>query len=94
LAGRLEILVPYDILRRSHIPLLRSTRLQVVPFADAARAFDGNSEEWIHSLGLVVQRLLGAFGRASNLRLDLAVPVGPSRPADFHVSLSFAAGIL
>jgi len=94
LAGRFEILVPYDVLGRLRVPLLGRTRLQFVPFADAARVYDGDSDQWIHSAGLGVQRFLGAMGRASYLRLDISVPVGPERPADVHFTVSFAPGLL
>ena len=52
LSLRAEIPVPYDLLRRSRIPLLRRTGVQFVPFADAARVFDGDVEGWIQSYGL------------------------------------------
>ncbi len=90
IAGRIEILVPYDVLGRLRLPLFTRARLQFVPFADAARVFDGTSDTWIHSVGLGVQQFLGFPGRAANVRLDIAVPVGPERPNDIHFSVRFA----
>lgn len=90
LSVRAEIPVPYDLLRRSRLPLLRNTGVQFVPFVDAARVFDGDAEGWIQSYGLGAQKLLGGFGRAANLRLDIAFPVGPERPDDVLFLLRFA----
>jgi hypothetical protein len=40
-----------------------------------------------------VQKLLGPFGEASFLRLDVAVPMGPERPDDVRAYLYFARGL-
>lgn len=90
LSVRAEIPIPYDLLRRSRIPLLRSTGVQFVPFADAARVFDGDVEGWIQSYGIGLQKLMGGFGRAANLRLDIAFPVGTERPDDVLFLVRFA----
>ena len=88
---RTEIAIGHDLMARSGLPLLRHTGLQFVPFADAARVFEGDSDTWIHSAGLGVQRYLGGFGRGANLRLDVAVPIGPRRPDEVVFLLRFAS---
>ncbi len=88
-SGRLEMRIPYDFLSHAPIPGLRSTHLQFVPWVDSARIFDGEGEEWNTSVGLGIQRFLGFFGRASNLRLDLAAPLGPDRSHDLRIALVF-----
>lgn len=90
LAGRLEWRWPWDPLRASGIPVARSLRLQLVPWADAARVFEGDRDEWLASTGIGVQRFLGFLGRASKLRVDLARPLGPDRQEDWWWSVGFA----
>lgn len=89
LAGRAEWLVPYDLLRATRIPGLRSLHLQFVPWGDAGRVWNGNSEAWIHAAGLGIQKFLGTLGPASNLRMDLAFPIGPDRVDDFQLIVQF-----
>lgn len=97
--ARLEILVPYDVFARARVPLLRKAGLQFVPWADAGRTWEGDcvdgdgSGAWLTSAGLGVQKLLGPFGEASFLRLDLAAPMGPERRDDLRVYLYFARGL-
>ena len=83
---RAELPIPYDLLRHSGLPAVRATGIQFVPWADAARVDD----EWIQSLGLGLQRHWAGMGRAANVRLDVAFPVGPARPADVVFLLRFA----
>lgn len=92
LTARVEYLLPYDILGDLHIPLVSAMGLQLVPWADAGRVWDGNSERWIHSVGFGLQLFLGVFDRASNLRLDFAFPTGENAPDDFRLELHFAPG--
>jgi hypothetical protein len=99
LRARLEVQVPYDVFKRARVPLLRKAGLQLVPWADAGRTWgedpasgDG-SGTWLTSAGLGVQKLLGPFGEASFLRLDVAVPMGPERPDDVRAYLYFARGL-
>ena len=82
-----ELPLPYDVLRLSRIPYLRSLGVQFVPWADAARVDDA---AWIHSVGCGIQRHWIGFGRAANLRLDVAFPIGPQRPADVVFLVRFA----
>lgn len=73
-AARLEYLIPYDVFSYTRIPLLRSSRIQVVPWGDAARVGDGDSPGWIRSVGVGLQRYLWPIENAANLRLDFAFP--------------------
>jgi len=84
LAARAEWLVPYDLMKSTRIPGVRSLHLQFVPWGDAARVWNGDSDDWIHSAGLGIQKFLGIMGPISNLRLDFAFPIGPDRPEDFR----------
>lgn len=93
LAARLEYMMPYDLMALTRIPLLRSTPLQLVAWADAGRVWEGNSETWIHSVGIGVQLFLGAFGNASNLRLDFAFPTHDRRRGDVEIILHFTPGL-
>ena len=89
-AARLEYLVPYDLFAYTHIPLLRSSSIQIVPWADAARVGNGDSTGWIRSAGVGLQRYLWPVEKAANLRLDFAFPLdGNSR--DVVVYLWFVA---
>jgi len=89
LAGRAEVLVPYDFFGWTGIPGVRNLKLQLVPWADAGRVWEGTSDQWITSLGAGLQRYLGPFGSGAFLRLDAAFPVGPDRPADIVWYLHF-----
>jgi hypothetical protein len=73
-AARLEYLVPYDLLAYTHIPLLDDTKVQFVPWGDAARVGEGDSQDWIRSAGIGLQRYLWPIEEAANLRLDFAFP--------------------
>ena len=88
-AARLEYLVPWDLLGRTGLPLVKDLRLQFVPWADAGRVWEGTSDAWLTSAGLGVQYYLGPFSEASYLRLDVAAPMGPDRPDDVRVYLWF-----
>ena len=90
--ARLELLLPFDLLRRTGLPVLRSARVQFVPWADAGRVWRGNSDRWLTAAGLGLQRYLGPFGRGAYLRFDIAVPLGPDRPDDLRFYLRFARG--
>ncbi len=89
--GRAEILVPYDLLGRSGIPLVRRLHLQFVPWADAGRVLGG--PRWLTSAGIGAQYYLGPFGGVSYLRFDAAFPLGPDRPGDVRFYLRFARGL-
>ena len=93
LAGRLEYHVPYDLLARTGIPYVRSLHLQLVPWADAGRVWEGNASTWITSGGLGLQYYLGPFERVTHIRLDLAFPLGPDRTDDVQVLLGFSRGL-
>lgn len=87
---RAELPVPFDVLRRTGIPLLRDTGVQFVPWADAAWVEAEDDGTWIHSIGLGIQRHWIGLGRAANVRLDVAVPIGRDRPADVVFLVRFA----
>ena len=92
----LEYYVPYDLLAATHLPLLDRTQLQFVPWADAARTWGGDSDVWIQSAGIGMQRFLGAFqgfAQVSFLRFDFIFPMGPDRPDDIRYELYFAKGL-
>ena len=92
-AGRLEYLIPYDLFTHSHIPVLWRLRFQFVPWADAARTWDGATDAWIAAAGLGVQYYLGPFGDPTFLRLDVAFPMGPDRSRDVRLELHFVTGV-
>jgi outer membrane protein assembly factor BamA len=94
LALRAEYLFPYDLLGELSIPYVNSLGIQLVPWFDAGRVWDGNSNKWIHSAGFGLQSLLGAFGRASYLRLDFSFPTADGAADDFRIDLRFAPGNL
>ncbi len=89
-AARLEYPVPYDVLAASRIPLLRDTKIQFLPWFDGARVGEGDSTDWITSAGVGLQRYIGPFGQAANLRLDFAFPF-ENPDDDFFVYLWFVA---
>jgi hemolysin activation/secretion protein len=90
-ALRLEYLFPYDIFYHARVPLLKKAQLQFIPWGDAGRVGDGTTTEWIHSVGFGIQRYLGPFEEASNLRLDFAWPTSDLKQDNFRVFLSFTA---
>ena len=92
-AGRLEYLIPYDLFTHTHIPVLWRLRFQLVPWADAARTWDGSTDAWITSAGLGVQYYVGPFGDPTFLRLDVAFPMGPDRSRDVRLELHFVTGV-
>jgi len=92
-AGRLEYHVPYDLFARTGIPYVKSLHLQFVPWADAGRVWNGNSPEWLTSAGLGLQYYLGPFEQVTHIRLDVAVPMGPDRPADVYAFLGFSRAL-
>ena len=67
--------------------------MQLVPWADAGRVWDGDSDAWLHAAGFGLQTFLGAFEKASNLRVDFSFPTASDAPDDFRVDLSFTAGL-
>jgi hypothetical protein len=89
-AARLEYLVPYDLFAYTRIPLLRSSKIQTIPWADAARVGEGDSMDWIRSVGIGLQRYLWPIDNAANLRLDFAFPLDDDA-RDVVVYLWFAA---
>lgn len=93
LAGRLEYLVPYDVFERARVPILWRLQLQLVPWADAARTWDGASDVWITSAGMGIQHFLGDFGAPTSLRFDVAFPMGPDRSRDVRLELHFVRGV-
>jgi hypothetical protein len=84
LATRVEYRIPYDPLAATRLPVLRDTHLQFIPWTDAARVGEGDSQDWIASAGLGLQMYLGPFGKAANLRFDAAFPIDD---ASVHPSL-------
>ncbi len=93
LAARLEYLIPYDLFERARIPILWRLQLQLVPWADAGRTWDGAADVWITSAGLGVQHFLGDFGAPTSLRFDVALPMGPDRSRDVRLELHFVRGV-
>jgi hypothetical protein len=92
--ARLEYMVPYDLLAATRLPLLRSARLQFVPWADAGRTWGGTVDAWIQAAGIGAQRYLGLpLAEASYLRFDVAFPLGPDRPEDVRLELYFAGSL-
>lgn len=89
-AARLEYPVPYDLFAMSRIPLLRSTHVQWLPWFDAGRVGDGDSRDWMSAAGIGLQRYIGPFGEAANVRLDVAFPFD-SPTDDVVVYLWFVA---
>ncbi len=89
-AARLEYLVPYDMFSFTHIPWLESSRIQMVSWADAGRVGEGDSQDWIRSVGIGLQRYLWPIDNAANLRLDFAFPFD-NPTSDFAVYLWFVA---
>jgi hypothetical protein len=86
-AARVEYLFPYDLFASSHIPIVKDAGLQIIPWADAGRVGEGDSQGWITSVGVGLQRYLWPIEEAANLRLDFAWP----QHDDFTVYLWFTA---
>lgn len=93
ISARVELLVPYDFLAWTTVPVIRDLRLQFVPWADGGRVWDGNRNTWITSAGAGVQRYLGPFGKGAYLRLDAAFPTGPDRPDEIRWYLRFSRAL-
>ena len=91
--ARVESPLPYDFFGHSNIPILWRLRLQFVPWADAARTWDGPTDAWIYAAGLGVQHYLGPFGDPTFLRFDVAFPMGPDRSRDVRLELHFVTGV-
>jgi hypothetical protein len=87
-AARLEYLFPYDVFASSRIPLLKDAGIQVIPWADAGRVGEGDSQDWISSVGVGLQRYLWPVDDAANLRLDFVWPLDHPEN-DFAVYLWF-----
>ncbi|UCE01370.1 MAG: hypothetical protein JSW67_08680 [Candidatus Latescibacterota bacterium] len=92
-ASRLEYLVPYNFFKATRVPLLRHSELQVVPWWDIGRTWQGNGTAWIQSAGAGLQRFLGPFRAASYLRFDFIFPIGPDRPSNFRFEIHFTRGL-
>ncbi len=89
-AARLEYWIPYDVFAATQIPLLEDSKVQFIPWADAGRVGEGDSQDWITSAGIGLQRYLWPVENAANLRLDFAFPF--DHPSDdFVVYLWFVA---
>jgi outer membrane translocation and assembly module TamA len=93
LNARLELMVPYDFLAWTRVPVVRDFRLQLVPWGDAGRAWDGTTDVWLTSLGAGLQRYIGPFGSAAFMRLDAAFPTGPHRPETVRWYLHFSRAL-
>jgi hemolysin activation/secretion protein len=93
LRGGLELFLPLDPLALTHLPVLERGRVQIVLWGDAGRVWEGTADAWLTSAGVGLQRYLGPFDDAANLRLDFAFPIGPERPDDVAVFLRFTPGL-
>jgi len=89
-AARVEYMFPYDIFASTKLPLVKALGVQLIPWGDAARVGDGDSNDWITSAGFGLQRYLWPVEHAANLRLDFAWPVDNPQD-DFTVYLWFTA---
>ncbi len=89
-AARVEYRVPYDLLSYARIPLLADSKVQFAPWFDAGRVGEGDSQDWITSAGIGLQRYLWPVENAANLRLDFAFPFD-NDSSDFVVYLWFVA---
>jgi hypothetical protein len=89
-AARVEYMFPYDIFASSKIPLIEDAGIQLIPWADAARVGNGDSNDWITSAGFGLQRYLWPVENAANVRLDFAWPLDNPKD-DFTVYLWFVA---
>jgi hypothetical protein len=64
--------------------------VQLIPWGDAARIGDGDSNDWITSVGFGLQRYIWPLEDAANVRLDFAWPI--DNPKDnFTMYLWFTA---
>jgi hypothetical protein len=89
-AARVEYMFPYDIFASTKIPLVEDLGVQLIPWGDAARVGDGDSNDWITSVGFGLQRYLWPVSNAANVRLDFAWPIDNTKD-DFTVYLWFTA---
>ena len=89
-AARLEYLIPYDVFAATRIPLLEKSNVQFIPWGDAGRVGEGDSQDWITSAGIGLQRYLWPIENAGNLRLDFAFPFDDDS-SEFAVYLWFVA---
>jgi len=89
LNGRMELYLATDFFALAHIPLLKNASIQFVPWADAGRVWEGDSDVWLTSFGIGLQKYFAPIRGAANLRLDFAFPTGPDRPNDVGVFLRF-----
>jgi hypothetical protein len=89
-AARLEYFFPYDVFEATHIPVIKNAGVQLIPWGDAARIGDGDSNDWITSVGFGLQRYIWPLEDAANVRLDFAWPI--DNPKDnFTMYLWFTA---
>ena len=86
-------MIPYDLLSWTAVPVIQDLRLQLVPWADAGRVWDGNRNAWLSSAGVGIQRYMGPFGKGAYLRLDAAFPTGPDRSEDIRWYLRFSRAL-
>jgi hemolysin activation/secretion protein len=89
-AARVEYMFPYDVFASTKIPLVKDLGVQLIPWGDAARVGDGDSNDWITSAGFGLQRYLWPLSNAANVRLDFAWPQNNPND-DFTVYLWFTA---
>jgi len=89
-AARVEYFFPYDVFAATNIPVIKDAGIQFIPWADAGRVGEGDSQDWITSVGFGLQRYLWPVEEAANLRLDFAFPLDNPKD-DFVVYLWFVA---
>ena len=89
-AARVEYMFPYDVFASTKIPLVKDLGVQLIPWGDAARVGDGDSNDWITSAGFGLQRYLWPIDNAANVRLDFAWPLDNPED-DFTVYLWFTS---
>jgi hypothetical protein len=89
-AARVEYMFPYDIFASTKIPLVEDLGVQLIPWGDAARVGNGDSNDWITSVGFGLQRYLWPIQDAANVRLDFAWPIDNPKD-DFTVYLWFTS---
>ena len=89
-AARVEYFFPYDVFASTKIPIIEDAGVQFIPWADAGRVGEGDSQDWITSVGFGLQRYLWPIEDAANLRLDFAFPLDNPKD-DFAVYLWFIA---
>jgi len=73
---RAEYPIPWDVFHASHIPLLRATRIQLIPWADWAQTWEGPRNRSLASTGLGIAPFTGILGsHAGVFRVDLVYPL-------------------